>query len=1019
MGNGTLPGSFSSAWIRVVASSRRETELLDLFGRYSPVEIDTSSSENRRDIDAYMDKRFAEPDFVQRMASAHADADSIRRLLGGRSRGNFLYVAQTMEALAAGRIDPLAPDTVPDGLVGIYHSFFDRIFPGARGYDSLRAILDVLVAAREPVTAGLVAACLDSSVFDVEKRLEPVAAFFPQRSGRYQAYHKSVLDWLAGRAGHNLAFRVDLVGGHRKIAGALLKRFQAGDWGEDVLAHLPFHLVEGGMWDEVTDLLTALEFIAAKAAGGEVHGLVRDFQMALSKLPEAADEAARETENRDRRREFASSLAALSRGEDVELEVVHAPAPEELAGGGRKLGLSAGSSRQTRLRAFAQFAGVHRHALARFAGFPGFVAQHAYNAAGDGPVARAAEEALSAAGLSPHVRVSSRHRGAFVPYPALLHTLEGHGSYIESIDISADGQRIVSAGADEQTARVWDLQTGACLAVLSGHDGRVCSVSVSADGRVAASGSWDRTIRVWDLESGEEVARLQGHEAHTAVHLSPDGQRLLSGGEDGALRLWDVRTATFRSLRDAGLTRVTAVAASADSRIALCGTEDGTVEVWDSRQGTRSLVLAGHSDRVSSIAVTPDGSRALSGGWDRQIRLWDLQSGKAIATLEGHAEAVLDVAISADGNVGASVASSKGWRQSDNLVWLWDLRTGRCIKKLGGHVDRINCVALDVDARRAATGGWDRTVRVWDVERGGGAPTLSGHMEIVNTLCVAGDTGKVVSCSNDETVRVWNMETQDDEQTLEGHSHWVNSAVLAPDGETILSGGHDAVVRRWNLATGGSLPPLVRLPYAVSSLALAEAGRVIVACLAPEVFVVDLASGDVVGTLKGHKDHVNAVAISPAGTLAATASNDGSIRLWSVPERSCRKVLEGHRGPVRTIAFSPDGGELCSGGSDGAVVVWNIARGQPVHTLVGHSGPVASVRSLDGGALLLSSGWDGTFRVWNLRRGECIAIYQAEGAVRCISERVGEWKVLLGLSTGRIVEIELWNMPDGKNPEPA
>jgi WD40 repeat protein len=80
-----------------------------------------------------------------------------------------------------------------------------------------------------------------------------------------------------------------------------------------------------------------------------------------------------------------------------------------------------------------------------------------------------------------------------------------------SVAITPDGRRIVS-GSDDETVRVWDTSSGAQLAVLRGHEGRVECVAVTPDGGRIVSGSRDKTVRVWDANSGTEVAALCGHE---------------------------------------------------------------------------------------------------------------------------------------------------------------------------------------------------------------------------------------------------------------------------------------------------------------------------------------------------------------------------------------------------------------------------------------------------------------------------------------------------------------------------
>ena len=92
-----------------------------------------------------------------------------------------------------------------------------------------------------------------------------------------------------------------------------------------------------------------------------------------------------------------------------------------------------------------------------------------------------------------------------------VHTLTGHDGPVQAVAVSADGRRAVSGGTD-RTVRVWDLEAGTAVHTLTGHDGWVTEVAVSADGRHAVSGGIDGTVRVWDLEAGTAVHTLTGHD---------------------------------------------------------------------------------------------------------------------------------------------------------------------------------------------------------------------------------------------------------------------------------------------------------------------------------------------------------------------------------------------------------------------------------------------------------------------------------------------------------------------------
>ena len=78
---------------------------------------------------------------------------------------------------------------------------------------------------------------------------------------------------------------------------------------------------------------------------------------------------------------------------------------------------------------------------------------------------------------------------------------------VTSVALSGDGGHIVS-GSDDGTVAVCDLQTGARLHELTGHQGWVRSVALSGDGRYIVSGSVDGMVAVWDLQTGARLATL-------------------------------------------------------------------------------------------------------------------------------------------------------------------------------------------------------------------------------------------------------------------------------------------------------------------------------------------------------------------------------------------------------------------------------------------------------------------------------------------------------------------------------
>jgi WD40 repeat protein len=105
---------------------------------------------------------------------------------------------------------------------------------------------------------------------------------------------------------------------------------------------------------------------------------------------------------------------------------------------------------------------------------------------------------------------------------------------VTAVAITPDGRQALSA-SDDQTLKLWELESGAELRTLSGHSDWVRAVVITPDGRQALSASDDRTLKLWDLESGREIAIFSADAPVLCCAVTPDGKTIVAGDALGRL----------------------------------------------------------------------------------------------------------------------------------------------------------------------------------------------------------------------------------------------------------------------------------------------------------------------------------------------------------------------------------------------------------------------------------------------------------------------------------------------------
>ncbi len=198
--------------------------------------------------------------------------------------------------------------------------------------------------------------------------------------------------------------------------------------------------------------------------------------------------------------------------------------------------------------------------------------------------------------------------------------------------------------------------------------------------------------------------------------------------------------------------------------------------------------------------------------------------------------------------------------------------------------------------------------------------TLKGHGGPIKGIATGPD-GTILTASFDNTVGVWRNHTP---VWLDGHDAAVN-AVAFLNNQSVVSAGDDFSVRLWDIPTRTSHLLGYHAGKVIRLAASADGRRVASASWDGTARIWSPFDGALPITLRGHTNVVNDVAFSPDSRQIYTASADGTIRIWDVGTGSPVERLVRHGFGINTLIISPDSKWLAYGAVDGAVRVISLS----------------------------------------------------------------------------------------------
>ncbi|XP_022102528.1 NACHT domain- and WD repeat-containing protein 1-like [Acanthaster planci] len=485
------------------------------------------------------------------------------------------------------------------------------------------------------------------------------------------------------------------------------------------------------------------------------------------------------------------------------------------------------------------------------------------------------------------------------PGGMMLTSLEGHTGEVVSLAITSDS-RLVVTGSKDNTARIWQIENGTLVHILTGHREAVYGIEITPDDQSCVTythnGEYMKSgkICVWNMETGDLIHRLKGHtgKGQSNLAITLDGKYAVSGlqttvshddnNEDTDHEEDEIITDSKKRHKEEKRKELIACEYQDWDEEVYDDESRDVVVIWNLESGQIMHWLNKHTDEIKGVLTTEIAGRqvAITFSEDHTLVLWDILKGEMIREMTDADDfPILKVVLSEDRRLLAVHGYEISLHSFPDCEYLGDARDPE-------SSSTVEAMYITKDNTRVISGHTAGVVRTYgtgnNTER-----TLLGRQDCferdgeLTSMAITPNERYVVAAFKTSEAVVLNPETLEVEAKLQ-HIQNVSTVAVTPDGSKILTGSEDKNVRIWdvtNLKTSNSrdepeLPISKHDGCTYEALTLNSDDKVITTGSDKTIKLWDVRSGKLIKSIKDPmEDTCYAVAISRDDTFMVGSSS--------------------------------------------------------------------------------------------------------------------------------------------------